>query len=89
MDSATSASIARSLLFGALGLFTLWYLSAFAVAWYRRRVADGRPTGPRFIGLAVGFVTNFFDTLGIGSFAPTTSVFRFLKLCLTSTSRAR
>jgi uncharacterized membrane protein YfcA len=24
----------------------------------------------------VGFVTNFFDTLGIGSFAPTTSIFR-------------
>src|SRR6185295_7189357 len=32
-------------------------------------------------GLAViGFVTNFFDTLGIGSYAPTTAIFRFLKL---------
>lgn len=30
--------------------------------------------------LAIGFVTNFFDTLGIGSFAPTTAVFRLLRL---------
>lgn len=29
---------------------------------------------------AIGFVTNFFDTLGIGSFAPTTSLFKFFKL---------
>ena len=26
--------------------------------------------------LLLGFVTNFFDTLGIGSFAPTTAAFR-------------
>jgi uncharacterized membrane protein YfcA len=31
-------------------------------------------------GLLIGFVTNFFDTLGIGSFATTTSLFRFLRL---------
>jgi uncharacterized membrane protein YfcA len=30
--------------------------------------------------LLIGFVTNFFDTLGIGSFATTTSLFRFLHL---------
>jgi uncharacterized membrane protein YfcA len=30
--------------------------------------------------LAVGFVTDFFDTLGIGSFAPTTSIFKFLRM---------
>jgi uncharacterized membrane protein YfcA len=30
--------------------------------------------------LGTGFVTNFFDTLGIGSFAPTTSIFKFFKL---------
>lgn len=28
----------------------------------------------------VGFIANFFDTLGIGSFAPTTAVYKFLKL---------
>jgi uncharacterized membrane protein YfcA len=30
--------------------------------------------------LGTGFVTNFFDTLGIGSFAPTTAIFKFFKL---------
>src|SRR6187401_988199 len=29
--------------------------------------------------IGTGFVTNFFDTLGIGSFAPTTSIFKFFK----------
>jgi uncharacterized membrane protein YfcA len=28
----------------------------------------------------VGFGTNFFDTLGVGSFAPTTSIFKLLRL---------
>jgi uncharacterized membrane protein YfcA len=35
---------------------------------------------PSWLLLAVGFVTNFFDTLGIGSFAPTTSIFKLRKL---------
>jgi uncharacterized membrane protein YfcA len=32
---------------------------------------------PSFASFATGFVTNFLDTLGIGSFATTTSVFKF------------
>ena len=35
---------------------------------------------PRAIDVAIGAATNFFDTLGVGSFAPTTSLFRFLGL---------
>jgi uncharacterized membrane protein YfcA len=35
------------------------------------------PTAP---GAGVGFLTNFFDTLGIGSFATTTTLFRSLKM---------
>jgi uncharacterized membrane protein YfcA len=31
-------------------------------------------------GLVIGGVTNFFDTLGVGSFAPTTAAFRALRL---------
>ena len=30
--------------------------------------------------IGTGFVTNFFDTLGIGSFAPITAIFKFFKL---------
>ena len=39
--------------------------------------AIGAPT-PLAIG--VGAVTNFLDTLGIGSFATTTAMFRFFKM---------
>ncbi|HEX4441397.1 MAG TPA: sulfite exporter TauE/SafE family protein [Thermoanaerobaculia bacterium] len=66
----------KALLFAALGVVT----AVFAVAWYRatrRGKGSGRP-GP--LGLAIGFVTNFFDTLGIGSFAPTTSIFKLKSL---------
>src|SRR6266480_4274137 len=35
---------------------------------------------PSFLQLAVGFVTNFFDTLGIGSFATTTSIFKLCRM---------
>lgn len=30
--------------------------------------------------LAIGAVTNFFDALGIGAFAATTAIFRFLRM---------
>ncbi|HVA28691.1 MAG TPA: hypothetical protein VNF68_10945 [Candidatus Baltobacteraceae bacterium] len=35
---------------------------------------------PGPIELGIGLVTDFLDTLGIGSFAPTTSLFKFFKL---------
>ena len=41
------------------------------------------PTGnaiPTWKQSAIGFLTNFFDTLGIGSFAPTTSIFKLTKM---------
>jgi uncharacterized membrane protein YfcA len=63
---------AKTVLFVALGLVA----AVFVLAWVRsarRGTADPRP-GP--LALAIGFVTNFFDTLGIGSFAPTTSIFK-------------
>jgi uncharacterized membrane protein YfcA len=36
--------------------------------------------GPTPLSLGVGAITNFFDTLGIGSFATTTALFRFFKM---------
>src|SRR5271167_2856184 len=35
---------------------------------------------PTPIELAIGFVTDFFDTLGIGSFAPTTAIFKLRRI---------
>ena len=61
--------------FAALTLFTL----AYVAIWTRALLPlpDKRPTIP---ALLTGFVTNFFDTLGIGSFATTTSIFKFTRM---------
>src|SRR5262247_1377418 len=64
----------KTWLFIALGGFAAFYLITWFSAIRRERV------GSWPVVLGIGFVTNFFDTLGIGSFATTTSFFRFLKL---------
>lgn len=74
------------LLLGALGGFTAYHVGAWWRGASRARDDPGAPDeateggapGPGILGL--GFVTNFFDTLGIGSFAPTTSAFKFFGL---------
>jgi uncharacterized membrane protein YfcA len=54
---------------------------AFLVVWVRAGRQSPEPGGvPSFRESAIGFVTNFFDTLGIGSFAPTTSVFKLWRI---------
>jgi uncharacterized membrane protein YfcA len=65
---------ARTLLFIALGVVTVGYVWIWFTG--KRRA----PGVPSFVELAIGCVTNFFDTLGIGSYAPTTAVFKFLRL---------
>ena len=56
--------------------------AVFIVAWVRSVRRQPPPGGmrPTLLELAVGFVTNFFDTLGIGSFAPTTSIFKLRRM---------
>jgi uncharacterized membrane protein YfcA len=53
---------------------------AFIVLWVAEVRKRGEFAWPKPIEVAIGFVTNFFDTLGIGSFAPTISLFKFFKL---------
>ena len=67
---------AKSILFVALGLVA----AVFLVAWVRSARGGAEAARPGPLGLAIGFVTNFFDTLGIGSFAPTTSIFKLKRL---------
>src|SRR5438477_7551880 len=81
--SIIGLSTAKDALFIALAIFTAFYLVALWGAISRKRRDGAIGTGdakPTAIGLGTGFVTNFFDTLGIGSFATTTSIFRFLKM---------
>jgi len=44
------------------------------------RSAIAKRAKPSAEGMALGAITNFFDTLGIGSFAPTMAWFKFRKL---------
>ncbi|MFH0989985.1 MAG: sulfite exporter TauE/SafE family protein [bacterium] len=61
-----------------LGIITTLYFLYFAWDWHKHR---NLIEGKRLPALgSIGFGTNFFDTLGIGSFAPTTSFFKFLHL---------
>ncbi len=65
---------ARGWLLVALGAFTVGLIWA----WFRGK---GRAPGvPSLFEIFLGMVTNFFDTLGIGSFAPTASVFKFRRM---------
>ena len=64
----------KGFLFVALGAFSLVYLITWWSAVRRNRRAE--PLAPTPVQYGIGFVTNFFDTLGIGSFATTTSFFR-------------
>jgi uncharacterized membrane protein YfcA len=58
---------AKSLLFGGLGTgLVIWIVT----------VVRGGLAAPTPFELVIGFVTAFFDTLGIGSFATTTAVYK-------------
>jgi uncharacterized membrane protein YfcA len=73
---------ARAILFIALGVFAIAYLAILVGGLRRPSRADeqaGAKAGMPAL-LATGFVTNFFDTLGIGSFATTTTIFRHFRL---------
>src|SRR5689334_7039794 len=67
----------------ALFIMLALFAAGFAVTWIlaiRRARRELEASSPNLADIAIGFVTNFFDTLGIGSFATTTSIFRFWNL---------
>ena len=57
-----------------LGLATLFYALALV------RAALAQRASPTLESIVLGACTNFFDTLGIGSFAPTMAWFKFRRL---------
>jgi len=71
----------------ALGALTAIFIVGWTATVLRvRRTAEDASSPstdarvPTPIQLGIGAVTNFFDTLGIGSFATTTALFRFIRL---------
>jgi uncharacterized membrane protein YfcA len=69
---------AKTVLFIALGAIAVYYAVIVSLA-LRRRSQD-TPTTPTPLLLGIGFGANFLDTLGIGSFATTTSIFKLKHL---------
>jgi len=69
----------RMALLAALGALGLYFAAVFIAGLRDVRAKDGR-VRPTLRELATGFVTVFFDTLGIGSFATTTAIVRAWRL---------
>ncbi|HSF18041.1 MAG TPA: sulfite exporter TauE/SafE family protein [Vicinamibacteria bacterium] len=74
----------KTVVFLALGVVTAVYVSSWFASFlrFRRRSAPAPADHsiPTVFQAALGFITNFFDALGVGSFAPTTSVFKLRKI---------
>ncbi|MGC1520604.1 MAG: sulfite exporter TauE/SafE family protein [Steroidobacteraceae bacterium] len=60
----------------ALGLASL----AFIIGGIRAARRNPQVRWPTPLELLIGFVTDFFDTLGIGSFAPTTAIYKLRRI---------
>ncbi|MFS8541577.1 MAG: sulfite exporter TauE/SafE family protein, partial [Tissierellales bacterium] len=65
-------------LLGVLGLFTAAFSVVFGRDLNKHKNELEKETSFAITGI-IGFVVNFFDTLGIGSFAPTTAALRAFK----------
>ncbi len=63
-----------------VALFTALILAALAFSFVLIRAAIAQRAAPTVESMLLGFVVSFFDTLGIGSFAPTTAWLKFRKL---------
>lgn len=61
-----------------LGGFAALYGLAFSLDFLKNKATLSKAPWPALAG--TGFVTNFLDTLGIGSFAQQTALFKFFKL---------
>src|SRR5215468_819304 len=69
----------KNILLGALLVITVAYILFWALLARRRQDRD-TAAAPDASRVGIGFITNFFDTLGIGSFATTTTIFRLPNL---------
>jgi uncharacterized membrane protein YfcA len=69
----------KVLLLASLIVIVVFYLCYWYFTVRRQRAAAGEhgSVAPQPVTLGISFIANFFDTLGIGSYATTTSMFRF------------
>lgn len=67
----------KTALFIALGIVTVCFILFWIAAARKRGMHAGLPSP---LDAGIGFFTNFLDTLGIGSFATTSSIFKLRRL---------
>ena len=65
------------MLLSVIVLVTIGYVWRWITLERQRR--NGARRTPRVTDVLLGFVTNFFDALGIGNFAPTTAAFKLTR----------
>jgi uncharacterized membrane protein YfcA len=65
-------NLPRLSLFGALAIINL----VFVYRWWRLRRSQMKRDRPAWDDIVIGIVTDFLDGLGIGSFAPTTALYK-------------
>ena len=73
----------KTILLAALVAVTLTYFAFWFITERQRRSVNAganEPAAPRPADYGIGIVTNFFDTLGIGSFATSTAAYKVWKL---------
>jgi uncharacterized membrane protein YfcA len=75
-----------SALLGFLGAFAAFHVGSWWIGAQRASADPDAPAeakrggGPSAREIGIGFLTDFLDTLGIGSFAPTTSIYKFFQI---------
>jgi len=72
--------LALFVILGVIGVYYVMVLIAAVLGARRLGAQSGQETRPTLLETALGFVTCFFDTLGIGSFAPTTAALKLRNL---------
>ncbi|MGE0145126.1 MAG: permease [Planctomycetota bacterium] len=75
-----SIALMKTVLLVGLLVFGLGFALRWLVALRSRAAAAVESARPPLTAVLLGFVTDFFDTLGIGSFAPTAAVLRFARM---------
>ena len=68
------------ILLGILGVMAIWFIAVFAKDYKVAKDNGNIEEGSVGAHGAIGFGVNFFDTLGIGGFAPMTALFKQFKL---------
>jgi uncharacterized membrane protein YfcA len=83
MDVGHALKLALFIVLGALSaIFIFWWVRSARGQSAGQQLPDesSQPGASTPVRLAIGFGTNFFDTLGIGSFATTTAAFKLLRV---------